>query len=373
MKITCPYCGNLFNDTLEKCPNCAAPNTGVVRTSGDQPVTIEELKAWYESKALPSYETTRFFIGEDYSGPRAFGIYQDERTGDFVVYKNKDTGKRAIRYQGTDEAYAVNELYQRLKQEIIQQKQAKSRKKRRRKRISLRIPGCSFVLRCLFSFLLFLIFGLVVILVTDAPADGYYRYEQTDYYHYAHQEPSQASEWFTYDLQEGEWKGPLLKSDVPYELGKNKRAKAFYVSADVPPETVAQGFLQSDIYRDAKSGYTVAKGYYHYDDTYYYHVEGDSAGGWYRFDVGEYIWYESSVSEVPAELQRASSAEDFFYTPTWDSSTQITDFTDTQMYEDHMKEQRRSSWDDNDDDDSDYSWDWGDSWDSGSTDWSSDW
>ena len=33
------------------------------------------------------------------------------------------SGERAIRYQGVDEAYAVNELYQRLKSEIADQKE----------------------------------------------------------------------------------------------------------------------------------------------------------------------------------------------------------------------------------------------------------
>lgn len=41
---------------------------------------------------------------------------------EFVVYKNKDDGQRALRYRGTDEAYAVNELYLKLKDEILNQK-----------------------------------------------------------------------------------------------------------------------------------------------------------------------------------------------------------------------------------------------------------
>lgn len=62
----------------------------------------------------------KIFIGINYKKPKAFGIYQD---GDqFIVYKNKANGERAIRYQGTDEAYAVNELYLKLKSEILNQK-----------------------------------------------------------------------------------------------------------------------------------------------------------------------------------------------------------------------------------------------------------
>ncbi len=88
----------------------------------NKPKTIEELKEYCESNCFTS-EKTRFFIGEDYKKPRAFGIYKDELSGDFIVYKNKDDGNRAVRYKGTDEAFAVGELYDRLQKEIINQKQ----------------------------------------------------------------------------------------------------------------------------------------------------------------------------------------------------------------------------------------------------------
>ena len=123
MQIKCDYCGSLFDETLEKCPNCGASNVDVNRSVYDQPKTIENLKNWYSARRLPPYETTRFFIGIDYKEPRAFGIYKDENSGKFIVYKNKDDGSRAVRYEGTDEAYAVNELYMRLKSEILEQKE----------------------------------------------------------------------------------------------------------------------------------------------------------------------------------------------------------------------------------------------------------
>ena len=59
-------------------------------------------------------------------------------------------------------------------------------------------------------------------------------------------------------------------------------------------------------------------------------------------------------------------AEDFYFTPTWDASTQFSDFEDTDTYKDATKQ-----W--NNDDDSDYDWGSDDSWDSGDTDWDSDW
>ena len=83
---------------------------------------VEELQEWYTKQGLPPAEVTRFFIGEDYKDPKAFGIYKDASTGNFVVYKNKADGSRAVRYEGTDEAFAVNEIFMRLKQEILEQK-----------------------------------------------------------------------------------------------------------------------------------------------------------------------------------------------------------------------------------------------------------
>ena len=114
MQIKCNYCGSMIEENLESCPHCGAPLSGVNRTAAGQPNTIEELKAWYTSHHLPPENITRFFIGKDIKEPKAFGIYKTE-TGDFVVYKNKANGERAIRYQGSDEKYAVNELYQRLR------------------------------------------------------------------------------------------------------------------------------------------------------------------------------------------------------------------------------------------------------------------
>ena len=43
---------------------------------------------------------------------------------------NMSNGQRKIRYEGSDEAYGVNELFQRLKQEIIEQKELAARKRR---------------------------------------------------------------------------------------------------------------------------------------------------------------------------------------------------------------------------------------------------
>ncbi len=110
----CQYCDSTISSSDKQCPSCGAPNPNYVAEttrSITKPKTIEELKTYCAERGMPLLRM-RFFIDEDYKQPRAFGIYRD---GDrFVVYKNKSDGSRAIRYQGPDEAYAVNELYMKL-------------------------------------------------------------------------------------------------------------------------------------------------------------------------------------------------------------------------------------------------------------------
>ena len=88
--------------------------------NGGIPKTVAELKDYCEKNGFTPSKT-RFFIDNDYKGPKAFGIYKDESTGEFVVYKNKADGTRAVRYRGTDEEFAVVELYDRLQSEIQNQ------------------------------------------------------------------------------------------------------------------------------------------------------------------------------------------------------------------------------------------------------------
>ncbi len=83
-----------------------------------KPKTIDELRWFCDDHDIPAREM-RFFIGEDFKEPKAFGIYQDAE-GEFVVYKNKSDGSRAVRYKGPDEAFAVNEIYEKMKAETEQ-------------------------------------------------------------------------------------------------------------------------------------------------------------------------------------------------------------------------------------------------------------
>ena len=195
----------MIDETATSCPHCGAKLSGVNRTSDGQPKTIEELQQWYVGHHLPPEEITRFFIGKNIKEPKAFGIYKTS-TGDCVVYKNKSTGERVVRYQGADEAYAVNELYQRLKAEIADQKQANSHSsatstppKKKKKR------GCFN--GCLISIIAFIALIILAAIFDNSPPDGYYNYNGTQYYH-------QNWSWYYYDTETDDWYKSSEKIDI---------------------------------------------------------------------------------------------------------------------------------------------------------------
>lgn len=209
MKVKCNYCDQLIDDNLKYCPNCGGSMPAINRTASGQPKTIEELKDWYTAHKLPPENVTRFFIGKDIKEPKAFGIYKSE-TGDYVVYKNKADGERTVRYQGSDEAYAVNELYQRLRAEISDQKsRAASRKKVQRNvhKAGESAAGFFKVIGRILGFLLLTKLGnaIMVLLIVfifakadHSPSRGYYRYDGNDYYY-------QSGSWYSYNQGYDTW------------------------------------------------------------------------------------------------------------------------------------------------------------------------
>lgn len=450
MKIKCEFCGTMMNDTEAVCPSCGAPNPNVRRSSGDQPLTIAALKQWYESHGLPPEETTRFFIGKDIREPRAFGIYFDEKTGNYVVYKNKSSGQRAVRYEGTDEAYAVNELFQRLKQEITQQKMhnVKQRQSSGTQPPS-RKKGCLGNLLVLalagvggIGALLALLLGFGAVLTRNDPKAGYYTYEGTAYY-YSPQDYT-GYNWFRCDSSV--WNGPLTLYDVPDPLETRKDGKRYYDGEEWSSSlscpdfdssvyardlaagmTTPAGYYRSDAlyyhldtdydadwfcwdgqwtrasfpslpnalqhpslaadcflseayrddfnaedfantlyYQDRQASYQILKGYYRADDEVFYHLGDYYFQEWYIYENSD--WHSIDTRDLPEPLQHPSIVEDFYFTPTWDAATQFTDFETTDFYRDAQGTDSGS-----DSGDSDFNWDSGDSWDSGDTDWDSDW
>ena len=264
----CKYCGSVVSSADKFCPNCGAPNEGFVVNTEKQvfmPKTIEELKEYCAERGMPLLKM-RFFIGEDYRKPKAFGIYRDG--GDFIVYKNKANGQRAIRYQGPNEAFAVNELFLKL-------------------------------------------------------------------------------------LDECHNRGIYPDGRIPGETSSDTRRSKRKIQGIVPPIVcmiflllVSAVFALYSLHAHRSDGYygtgdgTV---YYHYGSNWYYTEDTNSAGYWYETD------------EFPAaDYEAYSLGED------WDSDWGVSDFKSSSTW-DELQESHSSS-------SSEY-----ESWDSGDTDWDSDW
>lgn len=177
------------------------------------PKTIEELKQWYQDMNLPPEETTRFFIGKNYEGAKAFGIYMDDATEDFVVYKNKADGTRAIRYQGKNQEYAVNELYLKLKEEVAKQKQnnvrytTSSHKFNGGRNYNNR-PSLTIGNMIIFGFVGVFIF-ITCLVAVFVPKRGYYLYNDNYYYY-------QNGLWYEYN---NGWN----RAEKPRELSRHYR------------------------------------------------------------------------------------------------------------------------------------------------------
>ena len=230
MKVKCSYCGQYFDDSAEKCPSCGA------RTSDSIPKTIEELKVYCDENGLTP-ERTRFFVGVDYKEPKAFGIYKDDK-GEFVVYKNKANGERAVRYRGVDEAYAVNELYERLQDEILNQKAHHVERQKAKAVKSVKREQTAGLIKAITM-------GLVVVMGVSAfffsgnkHNNGYYHYNNQHYY-------SLDDTWYYYDDTLTDW---YPASSVPEDLAEN--ADNYYDSSYYDYSSNTTNFEDTDYYSD---------------------------------------------------------------------------------------------------------------------------
>lgn len=206
MGIKCQKCGEIYYLDSAICPLCGADNSNsnIDFSNESNPKTIEELKQWYANHNLPPKQVTRFFIGENYTGAKAFGIYKDEGTGNVIVYKNKSDASRAIRYQGTDEQYAVNQILTKLKEEILNQKSnnpikeneytGSSRSLGNKRKRGLKFNNLTLILIIFAIQLIPMIFSFIFSI--NQPKRGYYYYLDSYYYY-------QNGSWYEYDNRRG--------------------------------------------------------------------------------------------------------------------------------------------------------------------------
>lgn len=413
MQIQCRYCGNYISDTESKCPFCGATNEDLNRTTYDTPRTIEELKAWYVARKLPPYEITRFFIGENRSESRCFGIYLDSK-GDYVVYKNKADGTRAVRYAGKDEAYAVNEIYTKLKDEILNQKaynvnhpkstnsytsngyanyggRGASPERQRS------IVG-KFVLIWLFAQIVLpiivTILGVIFVLFTPTNDNGYFYKNNNLYY-------NDTNLWYKYDKTTGAWEETKKPKISMYEssfgdtcLGstwKDSWISEYNLGANARPLTKELWYRQKLTPKGKTSNYAWSpkgESYYIYEDNAYYYLDYGSKQHWYEYNNDNNEWEEISYVDLDDDF--------YYYTDEYrrnflSANDGYVSFTESTYYDDYRDyksthsvttsssssydydDSYSNSYDNSYSNDSSYDWDYDDDWDSGYTDWDSDW
>ena len=211
------------------------------------PKTIVELQQWYRDRNLPDENVTRFFIGKNYTNPKAFGIYKNEENGNFIVYKNKSNGERAIHYEGPDEEYAVNELYLKLKEEIanqksrIEQTQKYSEQynnpysKKSSNKLNLKVGSIIAIIVCT-------IIGFNIFL----PNRGYYYYNNSYYYY-------QNGSWYIYNYGWRETTPPkeLKKNHSKYY--KSSYYRSYYIDSFEDSIYYIRPSSSSDSYSDSSS------------------------------------------------------------------------------------------------------------------------
>ena len=244
MKISCEYCGQMIPETAQVCPHCGAANSRVKRTAYGVPTTIEELRAYCKQHNLP-LQDMRVFLGEDYRGAKAFGIYKDEITGNFVVYKNKADGTRAVRYEGNDEAYAVNELYLKIKERVDEQKRHLGAKGAGGEQGSKAPEGVAgrfrkMWIRSIVLQALFIILAAVVVTggwFWSGPSSGYYDYQGSTYYY-------DNSDWYEWDDYIDAW------SPVQADKELKKNADDYYQSYGWRDGYEAGDFTESSYYSE---------------------------------------------------------------------------------------------------------------------------
>ena len=217
------------------------------------PRTIEELLAFCERHKLPLAKM-RFFIGLDYPGAKAFGIYRDG-DGQFVVYKNKADGSRAVRYRGPDEAHAVSEIFEKLKSEAtVQRAHAASLRaqsaaqggasfgaEESETRLPAKKKKASALLIGFIALAAAITIGRTVAHIRPQIRPGYYSYGGQTYY-------SQQGDWYGYDDAMDYWVPVIVDDELQNHAGD------YYASYSYDTNYGVSDFADSEYYSYDSSG-----------------------------------------------------------------------------------------------------------------------
>lgn len=329
----CPYCGNTVLSSEKNCQSCGAANELYVEDTPrivDVPTTIEELQEYCAERGMPLLRM-RFFIGEDFSEPKAFGIYR-KPDGKVVVYKNKADGTRAIRYEGPNEKKGVAELWRKLLEEChnrgiypenypgdqsITPGYLKNTKKEAKE--SAKFIG-KIILFQVFFLLSIACAEIFVVLPGTANTIA--------------------------DLCIAAVIDIIIIGIVYLILKKNKFIKQVII------------FLIVVLLVSSTFGYAHTKhpeGYYRLNNTWYYRI-GNS---WYQYNSGSWSSCRNDYTDYLYDNET-----EYYEDDSWDDSWDATDFKNSSAYDTYRETHSSSSSSSN----SSYS-----SWDSSSTDWDSDW
>ncbi|MBR4732387.1 MAG: hypothetical protein IK081_06420 [Lachnospiraceae bacterium] len=292
--------------------------------SNNVPKTIGEFKAYVRENNVP-LEKIHMHLDEDYHGAKAFGIYRD---GDeVIVYKNKADGSRAIHYQGLDEAYAVSELYLKMREMEMAAKDAKEPR-------------------------------------NPLPASTSYT---TGYKYYQQYNPA-----YDYEKKKkfNDWLHDVIFIVVLFVVA-GLIAHASNNAANKASNKAAENV--NTLYRS---------GYYYYNDAYYY----NTGYLWFCYDFGSGKWdyvVDSKVEGIVADYDAyATSISGLQIEPFGSSSSGSNQSESSSNQNDRYSnssdrdERYSDSYDWDDDDDWSYDWDDDDDWDydyDNDWDWDSDW
>ena len=212
--------------------------------SRDMVHSVNDILAIAEEQKMP-LEQMRFFINQDYKEPKAFGIFQDPETLEWVVYKNKADGTRAERYRGFDEEYAARELFEKLESEIMLRREKYNSPERlgassgggKKKKSPLAMAGTGLLVAAVIGVCI----AGIVSEYKDSKHRGYYRRNDQLYYF-------QDGSWYWFDDIDLDWE--------PY-YGVEDESEWFddyYYGTDYGFDNPSYSFDNSDYYKDDDGG-----------------------------------------------------------------------------------------------------------------------